>query len=104
MPTIKKLILVTAGHLPQHKYFESLAKELSRELNVELEVREEDYVFVNEYGEKDDFGMAWLPQLFAIIDEKPKPILTRMPINEKTLEFDLEKAKKEIKQVLGITD
>ncbi len=102
MPTIKKLILVTAKHLPQHKYFELLARELSKELNVELEIKEEDYIFVNEYGEKDDFGMAWLPQLFAVIDEKPKPILTKMPINEKTLEFDLEKAKKEVKQVLGL--
>jgi hypothetical protein len=90
---VKKLILVTAKHLPQHKYFESLAKQLSKELNVPLDVIEEDYVFVNTYGEKDEFGMAWLPQLFAEIDGEIKPILTRLPINERTLDVDLEKAR-----------
>uniref|UniRef100_A0A7C5TG87 Uncharacterized protein n=1 Tax=Ignisphaera aggregans TaxID=334771 RepID=A0A7C5TG87_9CREN len=102
MLDIKKIILVTAKHLPQHKYFEKLARELSNEFNIKLEILEEDYVFVNTYGEKDEFGMAWLPQMFAVIDNTIKPILTRFPINEKTLEFDVEKAKQMVKEVLGL--
>jgi|UniRef100_A0A7J2U1F2 hypothetical protein len=99
---IKKLILVTAKHLPQHKYFENLAKQLSKELNTPLDIVEEDYVFVNTYGEKDEFGMAWLPQLFAQIDDEIKPILTRLPINEKTLDVDIEKAREIALKILGV--
>jgi|UniRef100_A0A7J3Z7V2 hypothetical protein len=99
---IKKLILVTAKHLPQHKYFENIAKQLSKELNVPLDIVEEDYVFANTYGEKDEFGMAWLPQLFAQIDSEIKPILTRLPINEKTLDVDIEKAREVVLNVLGV--
>jgi hypothetical protein len=99
---IKRLILVTATHLPQHKYFMQLANELAKELNIPLQVLEEDYVFVNTYGEKDEFGMAWLPQLFAEIDGEIKPVLTRFPINEKTLDYDMEKARQQVLTTLGI--
>lgn len=100
--TIQKLILVTAGYLPQHRHFKKLAEDLSKELNVELEIKEEDYEFVNTYGEKDEFGMAWLPQLFALINGNVVPILTRFPINEKTLDYDYEKARKEISERLKL--
>jgi hypothetical protein len=99
---IKKLILVTASYLPQHKHFKKLAEDLSKELDVELEVKEEDYEFVNMYGEKDEYGMAWLPQLLALVDENIIPVLTKFPINEKTLDYDYEQAKKEVKEKLKI--
>ncbi|MEM4553095.1 MAG: hypothetical protein QXW05_03490 [Ignisphaera sp.] len=99
---IEKFILVTATHMPQHKHFKKLAEELSKELKIDLEIREEDYVFVSTYGEKDEFGMSWLPQLFAVVDGEIKPILTKFPINEKTLELDYEKALKEVKEKLGL--
>ncbi|MEM0026576.1 MAG: hypothetical protein QXT53_01395 [Ignisphaera sp.] len=99
---VKKLILVTAKHLPQHKYFEALAKQLAEQLKVPLDIIEEDYVFVNTYGEKDEFGMAWLPQLFAELNGEIKPVLTRLPISEKTLDVDLEKARKEVLNALGL--
>lgn len=99
---VEKLILVSAVHMPQHKLFKKLAEELSKELKIELEIREEDYIFVNNYGEKDEFGMSWLPQLFAVINGEVKPILTRFPINEKTLELDYDKAVQEVKEKLGI--
>ncbi len=100
MPQVSKLILVTAKHMPQHKYFVDIAKELASKLGVELEIKEEDYVFLSEYGEKDEFGMAWLPQLFAVIEGQIKPILTKLPINEKTLSIDVEKAKREAIEAL----
>ncbi|MEM1542211.1 MAG: hypothetical protein QW101_05235 [Ignisphaera sp.] len=99
---IEKLILVTATHMPQHKHFKKLAEELSKELKIDLEIREEDYVFVSTYGEKDEFGMSWLPQLFVVVDGEIKPALTKFPINEKTLELDYEKALKEVKEKLGL--
>lgn len=100
MSSAIRLILVTAKHLPQHKYFEAVAKELAKELGAELEIREEDYVFANTYGEKDEFGMAWLPQLYAAVGDIIKPVLTRLPIDEKTLEVDVGKAKEEAKRAV----
>lgn len=99
---IEKLILVTATHMPQHKHFKKLAEDLAKELGVELEIREEDYVFVSNYGEKDEFGMSWLPQLFAVVDGDIVPVLTRFPINEKTLDFDYDRAKQEVKEKLKL--
>lgn len=99
---VKKFVLVSATHMPQHKYFKKLAEELSKELGVELEIKEEDYVFVNTYGEKDEFGMSWLPQLFAVVNGDVIPVLTRFPINEKTLDYDYEKAKYEVRKKLGL--
>uniref|UniRef100_A0A7C2VLX5 Uncharacterized protein n=1 Tax=Ignisphaera aggregans TaxID=334771 RepID=A0A7C2VLX5_9CREN len=99
---IEKLVLVTASHLPQHKHFKKLGEDLSKELGVELEIREEDYEFVSMYGEKDDFGMAWLPQLFAVVNGNIVPVLTKFPINEKTLDYDYEKAKQEVKARLKL--
>ncbi len=96
MAKVKKLILVTAEHLPQHKDWVRLAEELSKELGVELEVRKEDYVLVNECGEQDEFGMAWLPQLLAIMDDGScKLVLSKLPMDEKTLQADLSKAKEQ---------
>ncbi len=96
MPKVKKLVLVTAEHLPQHKDFLRLAEELAKELGVELEVRKEDYVLVNECGEQDEFGMAWLPQLLAIMENgECKLVLSRLPLNEATLQADLAKAKEQ---------
>ncbi len=101
--SIDKIVLVTAKHLPQHKYFENIARELASELNIELEILEEDYVFVNTYGEKDEFGLAWLPQLFIVMhNDIVKPILTKLPINEKTLEFDIEKARQMAREALEL--
>jgi len=92
MTKVEKIILVTATHIPTHKYFVDLAKKIADALKVPLEIREEDYVFVNEYGEKDEFGMAWLPQMFAIVNGVPKLLISRLPIDERTLNIDLNKA------------
>ncbi len=100
MAKIEKIILVTAKHQPTHKYFLEVAEALSKELGVELEVVEEDYVFLNTYGEKDEFGMAWAPQLFVKLGSgEIKLILSRIPMNEQ-LQLDAEKAKKEAMEKL----
>jgi len=90
---IKKLILVTAKHMPQHKYFSELAEELSKKMGVELEVREEDYAFLAEHGDTDEFGMPWTPQLLAELDDgRIVVLLSKMPFDEKTLKFDVNRA------------
>ena len=95
MPRVKKLILVTAEHHPTHKLFKQVADGLSRELGVEVEERIEDYVFLMEHGETDEYGMAWVPQLLAELDNGDiKPVLTKMPFNEQ-LKSDPKLGKKE---------
>ncbi len=92
MAKVRKLILVTASHPPQHRYFRRIAYGLSKKLGVEYEVKQEDYVFLNEYGEKDDFGMAWAPQLFAELDDgRVVVVLSQLPIDPKSLNIDVEK-------------
>ena len=91
MTKVRKIILVTAAHLPQHRYFRRIAYELSKKLGVPQEVRQEDYVFLSEYGKKDDFGMAWAPQLFAELDDgRIVVVLSELPIDPKTLKIDAE--------------
>jgi len=92
---VKKLILVTAKHMPQHKYFNELAEELKKKLGAELEVREEDYAFLAEHGDTDEFGMPWTPQLLAELDDgRIVVLLSKMPFDEKTLKFDVNRALK----------
>lgn len=105
MPRVKKLILVTAEHHPTHRLFKQVAAELGRELGVEVEERIEDYVFLIQHGETDEFGMAWVPQLLAELDTgEVKPVLTKMPFNER-LKSDPELGRREalerIRQLTG---
>lgn len=97
MTKVVRIILDTAQHQPQHRFFMEIASWLSTTLGKELKVIEEDYVFANEHGEKDEFGFAWLPQLFVELEGgEIVPVLTRPPFNPKTLELDPEESKKEI--------
>ncbi|QKQ99505.1 hypothetical protein GWK48_03050 [Metallosphaera tengchongensis] len=91
----KKLILVTSESHPNHKGFMSVAQAISKELGVEIETRSEDYAFLSDYGEKDEFGMSWLPQLLVQLEDgRIYPILTQMPLN-KELKPDPEAGKEE---------
>ena len=86
---IVKLVLDTAEHHPLHKAWLRLAQRLAEELGVELEVKKEDYVFAVEHGETDDLGMAWLPQLFAVLEDGTvKLVLSRYPFDPKTTKPD----------------
>ncbi|MCI4461485.1 MAG: hypothetical protein JHC12_00775 [Thermogladius sp.] len=92
MSSVKKIVLVTAEHHPYHKLWVKLAERISKELNVPLEVKKEDYVYVNEYGDKDEFGMAWLPQILAELnDGTVRVLLSQLPLNQ-ALQPDEEKA------------
>lgn len=105
MVAVKKFILVTATHLPYHDKWVKLAQDLSRELGVDFEIKEEDYVFAIEHGKTDDLGMAGLPQLFAELDDgRIVVLLWEIPLNEK-YDADFDKAREvvlaRIKEVVG---
>ncbi|BBD71720.1 hypothetical protein HS1genome_0109 [Sulfodiicoccus acidiphilus] len=88
---VKKLILVTSSGHPLDKVFREVTEEVSKELGIENEVRQEDYAFLSDFGEKDDLGMSWVPQLLAQkTDGQVVPILTQFPLDEK---FKPDKAK-----------
>lgn len=93
---IEKIILVSSGSHPLNKVFTEITKELSTELNVPSEVKEEDYVFLTDYGEKEeDLGTTWLPQLFIVLEgNKVYPVLTK-PILDQSLKPDKSKMKEE---------
>jgi len=105
MAKLSKLILVTADHHPLHKYFKEIAEELSKKYGVPLEVRMEDYLFLIQYGDTDEFGMAWVPQLLAQLDTGEvvkvltKPVLDSMGNISK--ENDLRESTQNIERALG---
>ncbi len=89
----KKLILVTATHHPLHSLWSKLVDDIASATGLEKEIRHEDYILLTEYGETDEYGMAWLPQLLIEFDDGSiKLLLSRMPLNE-ALEPDYEKAR-----------
>jgi len=89
---VKKIYLITATHHPYHELWMKLAKEVSEKLGVELEVRYEDYLFLIEHGDVDEYGMAWLPQIVAEFDDNSFTVLlSQLPLNE-ALQPDPDKA------------
>ncbi len=102
MPRVKKIILVTATHHPYHSLWSKLAEDLAKKLGVELEVKYEDYVFLIEHGDTDEYGMAWVPQILAEFDDGSiRVLLSQLPLNEalqpdanKAIEIMIDKIKK----------
>jgi hypothetical protein len=105
MAKLSRLILVTADHHPLHKYFKEIAEELIKKYGVPLEVRMEDYLFLIQYGDTDEFGMAWVPQLLAQLDTGEivkvltKPVLDSMGNISK--ENDLRESTRNIERAIG---
>ncbi|RLG80960.1 MAG: hypothetical protein DRO13_02400 [Thermoprotei archaeon] len=92
MASVKKIYLVTATHHPYHGLWSQLAKELADRLGVELEVKHEDYVFLIEHGDTDEYGMAWIPQILAEFNDGTiKVLLSQLPLDE-SLKPDPNKA------------
>ena len=101
MPKPVKLILVTADHHPQHKLWIQLIEDLSKSVGLEKEIREEDYMLLTEYGDTDDLGMPWLPQLLVQLDDGTiKVLLSRLPLG-KDLKPNVEEAKRIVLSRLG---
>ncbi|MEM4481289.1 MAG: hypothetical protein QXK88_06070 [Desulfurococcaceae archaeon] len=96
MMKVLKVVIVTAEHHPYHKLWTKIAERLSNALNAPLEVKIEDYVYLVEHGDKDEFGMSWLPQILVQLDDNTiYPVLSRLPLNER-LDPDEDKAIEEM--------
>lgn len=101
MVKVKKIYLVTATHHPYHELWSKLAREVADKLNVELEIKQEDYLFLIEHGDTDEYGMAWIPQILAEFEDGTITVLlSQLPLNEsykpdpgKAIEIMLNKIK-----------
>ena len=103
MGKLKKIILDTIEFHPLHKAWVELARRLAEENGVELEVRKEDYVFAITYGDTDDLGMAWLPQLFVELDNGDvRLVLSQYPFNPNTTKPDPEEALKQARDKIKL--
>lgn len=98
---IKKIIAVVADWEQSSKYVKKLIEEISKEKNIEIEFKEEDWDFLVKYGEKDEFGGVDIPQVFVEFENgKIKFIMGRVPLNEEG-KPDLEAGKKKIEKILN---
>ena len=80
----KKLIVVTASYDPLRKRILRIVNKVASQKGLEVEVREEDWVFLTEHGEKDELGGASMPQVFIEYEDGSiKHVLTRIPLNER---------------------
>ncbi len=105
MAKIVRIVLDTMESHPLHKKWVKLAETLAKELNAELKIIKEDYVYAISHGDTDELNMAWLPQLFAELENgEVKLILSQYPFDPATTqpseEMALEEARKKIKEIL----
>lgn len=97
---VLKVVIVTAEHHPYHKFWLKLAEKLSSILKAPLEVKMEDYVYLVEHGDKDEFGMSWLPQILVELEDNTIHwVLSKLPLN-KALQPDEESAVNEMLEKL----
>ena len=101
MPKPRKLVLVTAEHHPHHNLWLKLLDNIAKRTGLEKEGKIEDYLYLIEHGDTDEYGMAWLPQLLVELDDgSVRLLLSRLPLNEK-LEPDIEKAEQIVLEKLA---
>jgi hypothetical protein len=83
MVKAKKLVIVTATHHPYHKLWMKIAEEAAKQLGLDLEVKYEDYLYLIEHGDTDEYGMAWVPQILAEFEDgSVRLLLSQLPLNE----------------------
>lgn len=80
----KKLIAVIAPWEIAGKYVKEAAIKAAEMLGIDYEEREEDWDFLVEHGEKDEYGGVEIPQLFVEYEDgKIKHIFNHVPLNDK---------------------
>jgi hypothetical protein len=96
----KKIIAVLAEWEESSKYVKKVVEEVSKENNVELELKNEDWNFLATYGVKDEFGGVEIPQVFIQTENKEiKYVMSRVPLDENG-KPDLKKAKEILNEAL----
>ncbi|AKG38006.1 MAG: hypothetical protein ACPLRJ_07350 [Infirmifilum uzonense] len=100
MPKPVKIIFVGASWADFNKELKSISQEVAKSKGLEFEEKQEDYVFLTKYGEKDEFGGADIPQVFVVYDNgKIKHVLTKVPIVGTKPDF--EAARRKIEEALS---
>ncbi len=104
MGKARKVVLDTAEFHPLHRNWVNLAQTIAKDLGVDLEVKNEDYVYAISYGDKDDLGMAWLPQLFLEMEDgSVKLVMSQYPFDPSTTkpsdEMALQEARKRVQEI-----
>ncbi|MCS7098533.1 MAG: hypothetical protein NZ922_06115 [Candidatus Methanomethyliaceae archaeon] len=93
---VESIVIVIADWEERSKYMMKICEEVSKLKNIPLEVRREDYDFLVNYGEKDEFGGVDIPQSFIKLkDGTIKHVMTKIPDNEKGMP-DIEAGIKEL--------
>lgn len=88
---VEGIIAVMADWERRSQYALQVCEAVSKATNIPLEVRKEDYDFLINYGEKDEFGGVDIPQIFIKLENGAiKHVMTKIPDNEKGMP-DIEK-------------
>jgi len=95
----RKLILVTTEWAPFSGRIKALLEALAAKHGVELEVREEDWVFLSKFGEEDELGGYDVPQIFVEEDGRVRHVLTRVPLSE-TGQPDFDEVARRVEEAL----
>ncbi|ABL77709.1 hypothetical protein [Thermofilum pendens] len=95
-----KVIYVGADWAPFNDKLKRLCQEFAASKGLAFEERNEDFVFLTKYGEKDELGGADIPQVFIGYDDGTvKHVLTKVPIAGASPDF--EEARKRLEKALG---
>ncbi|MFP3219850.1 MAG: hypothetical protein RXR41_01655 [Candidatus Marsarchaeota archaeon] len=100
--TVKSVILVTADWDAVKTYAKKICQNAAAQLGADYKELNEDWNFLTNYGEKDEFGGVEIPQAFIETqDGKFIHVMTKVPLNDrgspdlqKGVELFLEAAKK----------
>lgn len=95
----EKIIFVGASWASFNDKLKKICQEIAQQKGIGFEEREEDYVFLTRYGEKDELGGADIPQVFiAYKDGRIRHILTKVPVAG--TQPDFEAARRKIEEAL----
>ncbi|UNQ74251.1 hypothetical protein [Infirmifilum sp. NZ] len=96
-----KIVFVGASWASFNDKLKKICQEIAASRGLEFEEREEDYVFLTKYGEKDELGGADIPQVFVVYDDgQVRHILTKVPVIG--TQPDFEAARKKIEEAVSV--
>jgi len=101
MAKVKKLILVGANWEKATSILKRICESVAKDAGVEYEYRDEDWNFLLEHGEKDEFGGVNIPQVFVEYEDgEIKHILTNVLLTDRG-KTDIDGMKELIAKAIG---
>ena len=101
MKKVKKIIVVTAQWDPLSSRVLKIASKIAEKYGLDIDKKEEDWIFLKKYGEKDELGGADIPQVFIELEDGSIiHVLTKLPLTEEG-KADEEKAEKIIEEKIS---